>query len=78
MPDLTSVAEADALSQLLDAGLQPGDRTEAFDGSIPTGAVISTDPASGTEIEHGSAVDYVVSLGAQPTPTPSPTPAPIE
>ncbi len=77
VPDLTGVAEADALNQLLDADLQPGTRTDAFDGAIPTGAVIGTDPAAGTEVEHGTTIDYVVSLGVEPTPTPSPTPAPV-
>ncbi len=77
VPDLAGAVEADALSQLLDAGLQPGTRTEAFDAAVPTGAVIGSDPAAGTEVEPGTSVDYVVSLGVEPTPTPSPTPAPV-
>ena len=65
------------LNQLIDAGLEPGERTDAFDDEVAAGAVISTDPAAGTEVAPGTTVDYVVSLGVEPTPTPEPTPAPV-
>ncbi len=65
------------MNALLDAGLVPGVKTEAFDPAIAAGSVVATDPAAGTEVEPGSPVDYVVSLGIEPTPTPEPTPAPV-
>ncbi len=77
IPDLAGVVEADAVNALLDAGLVPGVKTEAFDAAIVAGSVVGTDPAAGTEVQPGSAVDYVVSLGIEPTPTPEPTPAPV-
>ncbi len=77
IPDLTGVVEADAVNALLDAGLVPGVKTEAFDPAIAAGSVVATDPAAGTEVQPGSPVDYVVSLGIEPTPTPEPTPAPV-
>ncbi|MFN8517973.1 MAG: PASTA domain-containing protein [Chloroflexota bacterium] len=77
VPDLRGVAESDALNQLLDLGLQPGERTEAFDSEVAQGALMSTDPAAGEELPPGTTVDYVVSLGVEPTPTPEPTPSPV-
>jgi beta-lactam-binding protein with PASTA domain len=75
VPDLRGFAEADAVNTLLDQGLQPGARSEAYDPDIAAGLVISTDPAATTEVDRGSTVDYVVSLGVEPSPTPEPTPA---
>ena len=60
--------EADAFNQLLDADLTPGTRTDAFDADVPAGTVISTDPTATTEVDRGSTVDYVVSLGYRTNP----------
>ena len=76
VPDVTGIDEADAFNQLLDADLTPGERTEAFDPEVAAGSVISTDPSAGAAVAHGSTVDYVVSLGVEPTPTPTPTERP--
>ena len=43
-PTLRGVAAEDAVNQLLDAGLEPGERTDAFDDEVAAGAVVSTDP----------------------------------
>jgi serine/threonine-protein kinase len=40
-----------------------GGETEQFDDVVPAGAVISQDPAPGTEVERGSSVTVVVSKG---------------
>ncbi|MCY7419562.1 MAG: PASTA domain-containing protein, partial [Chloroflexi bacterium] len=72
VPDIQGVAEADAVNLLLDSDLRPGERTEAIDPDVEAGAVISTDPAAGDEVERGGSVDYVVSIGARPTPSPTP------
>ena len=76
MPDVRGAAE-DAVNTLIDAGLEPGERTEPFDDDVPPGQVIGTDPAAGTEVEPGTSVDYFVSRGVEPTPTPEPTPATV-
>ena len=55
----------------------PASGRDAFDADIAAGAVIGTDPAADTEVAPGTTVDYVVSLGIEPTPTPEPTPAPV-
>src|SRR5690606_26330349 len=69
--------EEDAVNALLDLGLEPGERSEAFDEETLEGDVVSTQPEAGAEVPPGTVVDYVVSLGPEPTPTPEPTPAPI-
>ena len=43
---------------------------------MAAGSVIKTTPKQGTDVARDSAVDYVVSLGAEPTATPTPTPEP--
>ncbi|MEO8511082.1 MAG: Stk1 family PASTA domain-containing Ser/Thr kinase [Chloroflexota bacterium] len=40
------------------------------------GTVIRTTPTAGTDVDAGSAVELVLSLGPTPSPTPSPTPEP--
>ena len=63
VPDIVDMLEADALTSLGDAGLVPGDRSEASDESIAAGNVISSDPAAAAEVAPGSSVSYVVSSG---------------
>ncbi len=64
VPDLVDLPEDEALAALEDAGLEAGDRSEASDATIADGNVISSDPEAASEVEPGSAVDYVVSSGA--------------
>ena len=70
MPDLVDQSEDDALTLLEDAGLEAGSRTEAFSDAIAAGNVVSSAPAASAEVEPGSAVSYVVSLGVEPVPVP--------
>ena len=63
VPELVGLSEQDARDVLAASGLEPGDRSEADDGATPAGTVISQDPAADAEVDSGSAVDYVVSLG---------------
>jgi beta-lactam-binding protein with PASTA domain len=74
VPDVVDVREDDAINTLLDAGLEPGTRTQRTSDSIDAGRVISTNPRAGVIVEPGSSVDFVVSRG--PAATPSPTPRP--
>jgi serine/threonine-protein kinase len=76
MPDLRSKVEADALQQMVTAGLTVGTRSEAYDPFIPVGSLISTDPGAGIAVAPRTAVNYVVSKGPEPTPSPSPSATP--
>ena len=51
------------------AGLVVGAEDEDFDDSIVSGNVISQDPLPEVEVEEGSAVDLVISIGPVPTTT---------
>jgi hypothetical protein len=71
VPQLRGAAEEDAVNQLLELGLELGERTERFHANVPAGAVLRTEPASGTEVPVGTVVDYFVSKGPEPTPEPT-------
>ncbi len=62
----TAVAAAE--QAIRDASLEPVRDTSAaeFSSSVPTGAVIRTDPAAGTTLTTGAPVTLVVSRGAEP------------
>ncbi|MGW6396937.1 Stk1 family PASTA domain-containing Ser/Thr kinase [Streptomyces sp. NPDC055134] len=64
VPDLEGTPLARAERRLKDAGLEPGMVTRDFDEDVPKGAVIATDPASGTTRKAGSAVALKVSRGS--------------
>ncbi|HEY4190550.1 MAG TPA: Stk1 family PASTA domain-containing Ser/Thr kinase [Candidatus Limnocylindrales bacterium] len=76
VPDLRAMTEAQATTAITTAQLTLGNRTEAFDPSIPLGSIVSQDPRPGVIVAPGAPVDIVVSKGPEPTPTPTPTPAP--
>ena len=76
VPDLRTKPEAEVGKLLSDAGLTVGTRTTAFDATIPVGSVVSQNPGPGIVVAPGTAVDYVVSNGPEPTPTPTPLPTP--
>ena len=76
VPDVRGAPEAQALQQIVEAGLGVGTRTEDFDPNVPIGAVISTEPGSGIIVAPGTPINYRVSRGPEPTPTPTPEPTP--
>ena len=76
MPDLRNRTEAQAVQEIVTAGLVPGIKTEAFDPVVAIGLVVTQSPAPGVVVAKGSGVDYVISKGPEPTPSPSPTPTP--
>jgi hypothetical protein len=76
VPSLIGLSEAQAIAEIIRANLQPGLRTEDFDDEVPAGSIVSQTPLPGRQVPEGFEVDYVVSLGPEPTPTPSPTPEP--
>lgn len=64
VPELEGKTEEEALKLLEEAGLLAGKVTEEHDGKVPEGSIVSQGIESGEEVEKGTAVDYVVSLGA--------------
>ena len=72
VPDLRTRPENEALQLIVTAKLTVGQKTTAFDPTIPKNVVISQSPSPGILVALGTPVDYVVSAGPEPTPTPSP------
>jgi polar amino acid transport system substrate-binding protein len=81
VPDLRGETEADAVTLLVEAKLEPGQRFERTNNTIPAGSVIRTAPAAGVFVAPGTQIDYFVSIGPEPTAAPStprPTPQPTD
>ncbi|MFJ6082062.1 Stk1 family PASTA domain-containing Ser/Thr kinase [Streptomyces sp. NPDC092369] len=64
VPSLKGYALDKAKARLKTDGLEPGMVTREFDDDVPKGAVISTDPAEGTERHAGAAIALKVSKGS--------------
>ncbi|MER5954629.1 Stk1 family PASTA domain-containing Ser/Thr kinase [Streptomyces sp. NPDC001893] len=64
VPDLQGTPLGQAERRLKDVGLEPGMVTKEFDEDVPKGAVVATDPETGTTRSAGSAIALVVSRGA--------------
>lgn len=62
VPDLRNRSSADAKSALAAVGLV-GSASQDYSDTVAAGNVISQSPESGTSVEKGSTVSYVVSLG---------------
>ncbi len=77
VPALYGKTEADARAALEKAGLKVGNVTTKYDQNVMSGYVITQSAAAGSQMEEGSYVDFVVSLGPETTPEP-PTPLPPE
>ena len=73
VPNLSGLSQGDAQTALTDAGLVVGTVSTETSTIVPAGSVMSQDPAAGTEVAKGSAVNIVLSSGS-PSPTSSPTP----
>ena len=76
VPDLRAKVEADALQQVVQAGLAIGTRSEAYDPVVALGTIISQDPGPGLIVAPSTPVNYVVSKGPEPSASPTPTVAP--
>ncbi|MHC4498105.1 MAG: PASTA domain-containing protein [Planctomycetota bacterium] len=63
MVGVVGITETNARSAITDAGLVVGSVTYDYNDTIPAGIVISQEPASGTTVLVGSAVNFAVSLG---------------
>ncbi len=64
VPDVTGLAQQEALTQLQDRGLEPRVETRP-DGSVEAGRVIGTDPAAGASISSGGEITVDVSTGPE-------------
>jgi hypothetical protein len=63
VPDVVGLAQAEGEADVLAASLAVGTITQQNSDTVPAGDVISQDPAAGTQVAAGSAIDLVVSLG---------------
>jgi serine/threonine-protein kinase len=63
VPAIVGTAEADAAAALVAAGLAVGSSTQDYSPTVAKGAVISADPAPGTELPEGTAVTLLISNG---------------
>jgi beta-lactam-binding protein with PASTA domain len=63
VPNVVGQAQATAEGNITAAGLSVGNVTEQNSDTVAAGNVISQDPAGGSTVDAGSAVDLVVSLG---------------
>ncbi|WP_099468552.1 Stk1 family PASTA domain-containing Ser/Thr kinase [Konateibacter massiliensis] len=65
VPDITEMSEAAAKSALKSAGLTVGTINSSYSATIEDGYVISQSYTAGKTVEEGTAVDFVVSMGAE-------------
>jgi eukaryotic-like serine/threonine-protein kinase len=70
VPDVTGLSQADAESQLEDAGFTPAIRTRPTDQPGEDGTVLSQSPAGKAERREGSTVTLTVGQLTTPTPPP--------
>ena len=75
-PDIIGKKQAKAEKLITAAKLVVGEVTFEYNDAFDAGLVIHQDVEAGELIEEGDSVDFVVSLGSEPTATPSPTPTP--
>lgn len=69
VPDVRGDPVEEATAALEDLGFTTT-LEERFDADVPSGAVLTTDPDPGTELDEGSDVTVVASLGPQPVAVP--------
>jgi hypothetical protein len=73
VPNVVGLTQAAATSAITTAQLTLGTVTNASSPTVPMGSVISENPAAGTSVVAGSAVNLVVSSGPATPPPPSVT-----
>ena len=65
IPDLTDLTEEAAIERIEELRFTVGEITKEYNRRIEAGLVISQSPRAGGEIERGSAIDLVISLGIE-------------
>jgi len=63
VPNLYELSESAALTKLSDAGLVAGEITKAYSDDVEEGLIISQSPSSGTSLNKGDSVSFVISRG---------------
>jgi len=71
VPNVVGQTQAAATTAIQNAGLVLGTVTTASSNNVPAGNVISENPAAGTPVAPGSAVNLVVSSGPAPVAVPN-------
>ncbi len=66
VPALRGMTVDQAQDELSDTNLTFGQAIEKYSGSVPAGTVLGSDPAKGTTLRPGTAVDLLVSKGPRP------------
>jgi len=65
VPNAEGLTQDDATTALTGAKLKMGTVSQQISNTVATGSVISQDPASGSSVTEGSAVNLVISSGPQ-------------
>lgn len=76
VPDLGNLTEANALASLEKAGLVGKAGEAAYSDTVEAGSVMGQDVPAGTEVNEGSIVTYMLSLGKKPVAPVVPEPTP--
>ena len=63
VPNVVGLTQSAATTAITGAGLVVGTVTQQSSATVPAGSVISQNPAAGTSVAAGSAVNLVVSTG---------------
>lgn len=73
VPGVTGLTEDAARSAIQNVGLAVGNVSSAYSDSVASGQIISQSPVGDTAVDAGTAVDFVVSMGAEPAQEVTPT-----
>lgn len=73
VPGVTGLTEDAARSAIQNVGLAVGNVSSAYSDSVASGQIISQNPVADTAVDAGTAVDFVVSMGAEPAQEVTPT-----
>ena len=73
VPGVTGLTEDAARSAIQNAGLAVGNVSSAYSDSVASGQIISQSTVADTAVDAGTAVDFVVSMGAEPAQEVTPT-----
>lgn len=65
VPNLEGRTQDEATDLLVEVSLVTGQISEEYSDTVPAGQIISQGVEAGTEVEIGSPVDYVISLGPE-------------
>ncbi|MFP4311559.1 MAG: Stk1 family PASTA domain-containing Ser/Thr kinase [Nitriliruptoraceae bacterium] len=76
VPRVVNFSEDNALDTIRNAELEPSIEDRDYSLAVAEGFVISQDPPPGEEVDPGTTVAIVISLGPEPDPDPEPEPEP--